>query len=204
MGSRTLLLVLGLHFTLLGNIEARVCGLGFTAKGQQCDDTDECKEWDNTSPCGSNAACFNTWGSFYCHCLPGFRSTTTFKFTPFAGECKDLNECLENPPVCGSNTICLNTIGSFNCQCQPGFRVTDTGHCADIDECNEIAGICGVGGDCQNQIGSYSCLCHPGYSNYDNKQAQCSVLTCDQFKANETPGQVSFTVPGPEVSLYSS
>ncbi|XP_064815286.1 adhesion G protein-coupled receptor E1-like isoform X2 [Oncorhynchus masou masou] len=194
MGSRTLLLVLGLHFTLLGNIEARDCGLGFIANGsQQCDDTDECKEWDNTSPCGSNAACFNTWGSFYCHCLPGFRSTTTFKFTPFAGECKDLNECLEKPPVCGSNTICLNTIGSFNCQCQPGFRVTDTGHCADIDECNEIAGICGVGGDCQNQKGSYSCLCRPGYSNYDNKQAQCSVLTCDQFKANETPGQ---NVPG--------
>ncbi|XP_064857092.1 adhesion G protein-coupled receptor E1-like isoform X2 [Oncorhynchus nerka] len=194
MGSRTLLLVLGLHFTLLVNIEARVCSLGFIANGrQQCDDIDECKEWDSTPPCGSNATCSNTYGSFYCHCLPGFRSTTSFKFTPFAGECKDLNECLENPQVCGSNTICLNTIGSYNCQCQPGFRVTYAGHCADIDECNEIAGICGVGGDCQNQKGSYSCLCHPGYSNYDNKQAQCSVLTCEQFKANETPGQ---NVPG--------
>ncbi|XP_036804796.1 adhesion G protein-coupled receptor E5-like isoform X1 [Oncorhynchus mykiss] len=194
MGSRTLLLVLGLHFTLLGNIEARVCGLGFIAnESQQCDDTDECKELDSNPTCGSNAACYNTYGSFYCNCLPGFRSTTTFKFTPFTGECKDLNECLENPPVCGSNTICINTIGSYNCQCQPGFRVTYNGHCADIDECNETAGICGVGGDCQNQKGSYSCLCHPGYSNYDNKQAQCSVLTCDQFKANETPGQ---TVPG--------
>ncbi|XP_064857091.1 adhesion G protein-coupled receptor E1-like isoform X1 [Oncorhynchus nerka] len=194
MESRTLLLVLGLHFTLLVNIEARVCSLGFIANGrQQCDDIDECKEWDSTPPCGSNATCSNTYGSFYCHCLPGFRSTTSFKFTPFAGECKDLNECLENPQVCGSNTICLNTIGSYNCQCQPGFRVTYAGHCADIDECNEIAGICGVGGDCQNQKGSYSCLCHPGYSNYDNKQAQCSVLTCEQFKANETPGQ---NVPG--------
>ncbi|XP_052366909.1 adhesion G protein-coupled receptor E5-like [Oncorhynchus keta] len=194
MESRTLLLVLGLHFTLLGNIEARDCGLGFIANGsQQCDDIDECKELDSNPPCGSNATCSNTYGSFYCHCLPGFRSTTTFKFTPFTGECKDLNECLEKPPVCGSNTICLNTIGSFNCQCQPGFRVTYAGHCADIDECNEIAGICGVGGDCQNQKGSYSCLCHPGYSNYDNKQAQCSVLTCDQFKANATPGQ---NVPG--------
>uniref|UniRef100_UPI001EAEF485 adhesion G protein-coupled receptor E1-like n=1 Tax=Oncorhynchus gorbuscha TaxID=8017 RepID=UPI001EAEF485 len=194
MESRTLLLVLGLQFTLLGNIEARVCGLGFIANGsQQCDDTDECKELDSNPPCGSNAACYNTYGSFYCHCLPGFRSTTTLKFTPFTGECKDLNECLEKPPVCGSNTICLNTIGSYNCQCQPGFRATYAGHCADIDECNEIAGICGVGGDCQNQKGSYSCLCHPGYSNYDNKQAQCSVLTCDQFKANATPGQ---NVPG--------
>ncbi|XP_036795875.1 adhesion G protein-coupled receptor E1 [Oncorhynchus mykiss] len=195
MGSRTLLLVLGLHFTLLGNIEARDCGLGFIAKGsQQCVDMDECKQWDSTPTCGSNATCYNTYGSFYCQCQHGFRSTTSLKFTPFAGECKDLNECLENPPVCGSNTICLNTIGSYNCQCQPGFRVpTYAEHCADIDECNETAGICGVGGDCQNQKGSYSCLCHPGYSNYDNKQAQCSVLTCDQFKANETPGQ---TVPG--------
>ncbi|XP_042174813.1 adhesion G protein-coupled receptor E1-like isoform X3 [Oncorhynchus tshawytscha] len=130
MGSRTLLLVLGLHFTLLGNIEARDCSLGFIAKGRQCDDIDECKEWDSNPPCGSNATCYNTQGSFYCHCLPGFRSTTSLKFTPFAGECKDLNECLENPPVCGSNTICINTIGSFNCQCQPGFRVTYAGHCA--------------------------------------------------------------------------
>ncbi|XP_029595317.1 adhesion G protein-coupled receptor E1 isoform X1 [Salmo trutta] len=193
MGSRTLLLILGLHFTLLGNLEAKGCDPGFLAKGrQQCDDIDECKEWDSTPPCGSNATCYNTYGSFYCHCLPGFVSTTTFKFTPLTGECKDLNECLEKQQVCGSNTICLNTIGSYNCPCQTGFIVS-TGRCADIDECNEIAGICGVGGDCQNQKGSYSCLCHPGYSNYDNKQAQCSVLTCDQFKADETPGQ---TVPG--------
>ncbi|XP_071209538.1 adhesion G protein-coupled receptor E5-like [Salvelinus alpinus] len=197
MGSRTLLLILGLHFTLLGNQVAKGCPRGLTANGsQQCDDIDECNEWDSAPPCGSNATCYNTYGSFYCHCLPGFVSTTTFKFTPLTGECKDLNECLEKPQVCGSNTICLNTIGSFNCQCQPGFRsnlTNVTRHCEDTDECNEIAGVCGVGGDCQNQKGSYSCLCHPGYSNYNNKQAQCSVLTCDQFKANETPGQ---TVPG--------
>ncbi|KAM9492129.1 adhesion G protein-coupled receptor E5-like isoform 3-T3 [Salvelinus alpinus] len=286
MGSRTLLLILGLHFTLLGNLEVRGCPRGLTAKGgQRCDDIDECNEWDSAPPCGSNATCYNTFGSFYCHCLPGFVSTTTFKFTPLTGACKDRNECLEKPQVCGSNTICLNTIGGYICQCQPGFRsnltnvtrhcededecvwvppvcgaqgmctntpgrytctcpsglsnhgnntapCTDlneclekpqvcgsnticlntiggyicqcqpgfrsnltnvTRHCEDTDECNEIAGVCGVGGDCQNQKGSYSCLCHPGYSNYDNKQAQCSVLTCDQFKANETPGQ---TVPG--------
>ncbi|KAL1005084.1 hypothetical protein UPYG_G00054290, partial [Umbra pygmaea] len=45
------------------------------------------------------------------------------------------------------------------------------------------------GRTCSNQEGSYSCLCKPGYSNYGNKQAQCSVLNCDQFKADKTAGQ---------------
>ncbi|XP_031666928.1 latent-transforming growth factor beta-binding protein 2 [Oncorhynchus kisutch] len=185
MGSRTLLLVLGLHFTLLGNIEARDCGLGFIANGrQQCDDIDECKEWDSTPPCGSNATCSNTYGSFYCHCLPGFRSTTSFKFTPFAGECKDLNECLENPQVCGSNTICLNTIGSFNCQCQPGFRVTNAGHCADEDECVWVPPVCGALGMCTNTPGRYTCTCPPGLSNHGNNTAPCT----DIDECNEIAG----------------
>ncbi|KAM9492211.1 adhesion G protein-coupled receptor L4-like [Salvelinus alpinus] len=126
MGSRTLLLVLGLHFTLLGNLEAIDCPRGLTAKDRrQCVDIDECKEWDSASPCGSNATCYNTYGSFYCQCLPGFVSTTTFKFTPLTGECKDLDECQETPQVCGSNTSCLNTFGSYHCHCQPGFRVSN-------------------------------------------------------------------------------
>ncbi|XP_064858213.1 adhesion G protein-coupled receptor E2-like [Oncorhynchus nerka] len=175
MESRTLLLVLGLHFTLLGNIEARDCGLGFIAnESQQCDDIDECKEWDSTPRCGSNATCSNTYGSFYCHCLPGFRSTTTFKFTPFTGECKDLNECLEKPPVCGSNTICLNTIGSYNCQCQPGFSVTYNGHCADEDECVWVPPVCGTLGMCTNTPGRYTCTCPSGLSNLGNNTAPCT------------------------------
>ncbi|XP_042171242.1 adhesion G protein-coupled receptor E5-like isoform X3 [Oncorhynchus tshawytscha] len=283
MGSRTLLLVLGLHFTLLGYLEAIDCGLGFMVKErQQCVDTDECKEWDSTPPCGSNATCYNTQGSFHCQCQPGFISTKTFKFTPPTGECNDLNECQDTPQVCGSNAACLNTIGSYYCQCKPGFRSTTTvnytaltgeckdmdeckeqtadcpnnsscvntpgsyicicqsgykltesrcedmdeckeqtadcpnnsscvntpgsyicicqsgyklteSRCEDIDECNVTAGICGGGGTCQNQEGSYSCLCLAGYSNHGNKQARCSVLTCDQFKGDETPGQ---NVPG--------
>ncbi|XP_031673778.1 adhesion G protein-coupled receptor E2-like [Oncorhynchus kisutch] len=145
MGSRTLLLVLGLHFTLLGNLEARVCGLGFKAKGrQQCVDIDECKEKDSTPPCGSKAACYNTQGSFYCQCLPGFRSTTSFKFTPLAGECNDLNECQKTPQVCGSNATCLNTIGSYLCQCQPGFRsTTPVNYTALTGECKgEYSSVC--------------------------------------------------------------
>ncbi|XP_071031335.1 adhesion G protein-coupled receptor E5-like isoform X2 [Oncorhynchus clarkii lewisi] len=201
MGSRTLLLVLGLHFTLLGNLKAKGCDPGFEAKeSQQCVDVDECKELDSTSPCGSKAACYNTYGSFYCQCLPGFISTTTFNFTAHTGACNDLNECQKSPQVCGSNATCLNTIGSYHCQCQPGFRSTTpvnytalTGECKDIDECHVTAGICGGGGICQNQEGNYSCLCLPGYSNHGNKQARCSVLTCDQFKGDETPGQ---NVPG--------
>ncbi|XP_052366233.1 adhesion G protein-coupled receptor E2-like isoform X4 [Oncorhynchus keta] len=164
MESRTLLLVLGLDFILLVNLVAKGCDPGFIAKGsQKCDDIDECKEWDSTPPCGSKAACFNTQGSFYCHCLPGFISTTTDYFTPLTGKCKDIDECLITQ-VCGSNTICLNTIGSYNCQCQPGFRVsTYTGRCTDIDECLEKTHSCGSNASCLNTIGSFHCQCQPGF-----------------------------------------
>ncbi|XP_031673705.1 adhesion G protein-coupled receptor E2 isoform X2 [Oncorhynchus kisutch] len=137
MGSRSLLLVLGLHFTLLGNLEAIDCGLGFMVKEkQQCVDIDECEEWDSNPACGSNATCYNTQGSFYCQCLPGFRSTTTVNFTALTGACNDLNECQKKPQVCGSNAACLNTIGSYYCQCKPGFRSTTTvNHTALIGEC---------------------------------------------------------------------
>ncbi|XP_029545905.1 adhesion G protein-coupled receptor E2 isoform X2 [Salmo trutta] len=150
MGTRTLLLILGLHFPLQGNLEARDCGLGFIAKGRTlCVDTDECKEWDSTPPCGSNATCFNTNGSFYCQCLPGFISTTTVNFT-ISGKCTEVNECKEKPQACGRHATCVNSIGSYNCRCHSGFSLsTSTG--------------------------------------------DCEVLTCDQFKVDETPGQ---TIPG--------
>ncbi|XP_045546694.1 adhesion G protein-coupled receptor E1 isoform X2 [Salmo salar] len=104
----------------------------------------------------------------------------------------DMDECKEKTADCPNNSICVNTPGSYICNCQSGYTLTES-RCKDTDECNETTGICGEGGTCQNQEGSYSCLCLPGYSNYGKKQARCSVLTCDQFKVDETPGQ---TVPG--------
>ncbi|XP_042168483.1 adhesion G protein-coupled receptor E2-like [Oncorhynchus tshawytscha] len=176
MGSRTLLLVLGLDFILLVNLVVKGCDPGFIAKGsQQCVDIDECKEWDSNPPCGSNAACYNIQGSFYCHCLPGFISTTTFKFTALTGECKDFDECLEITHVCGNNTICLNTIGSYNCQCLPGFRVsTYTGRCTDEDECVWVPPVCGALGMCTNTPGRYTCTCPSGLSNHGNNTAPCT------------------------------
>uniref|UniRef100_A0A4W5JZ34 EGF-like domain-containing protein n=1 Tax=Hucho hucho TaxID=62062 RepID=A0A4W5JZ34_9TELE len=141
MGSRTVLLILGLHFSLLGILEVNGCDPGFQAKERKlCVDTDECNEWDIIPPCGSNATCYNTQGSFLCQCLPGFISTTTVNLT-FSGQCNDVNECQETPQVCGSNTICSNTFGSYNCQCLPGFRVpTYTGRCE--GESNKRASLC--------------------------------------------------------------
>ncbi|XP_036795864.1 adhesion G protein-coupled receptor E5-like isoform X4 [Oncorhynchus mykiss] len=184
MGSRTILLVLGLNFTLLGNLEARVCGLGFIAKGShQCHDIDECKELDSTPPCGSNATCYNTRGSFFCQCQPGFRSTTPVNSTALTGECNDVDECKEQTADCPNNSSCVNTPGSYTCNCQSGYKLTES-RCEDIDECNVTAGICEGGGTCQNQEGSYICLCLPGYSNHGNKQARCS----DIDECNATAG----------------
>ncbi|XP_071209707.1 adhesion G protein-coupled receptor E2-like isoform X1 [Salvelinus alpinus] len=180
MGTRTLLLVLGLHFSLLGNLEAIVCPGGFIANGRKsCVDIDECKEWDSTPPCGSNATCYNTQGSFFCQCLPGFKSTTV-KFTTLTGECKDLNECEVEPQVCGSNNICRNTIGSFNCQCRPGFTSTTTvnftaltGECKDINGCFDCPCTSGFGerrnGDCNDESRVYVDECKEQTADCPNK-----------------------------------
>ncbi|XP_042168850.1 adhesion G protein-coupled receptor E5-like [Oncorhynchus tshawytscha] len=163
MGSRTLLLVLGLHFTLLGNLEAIDCGLGFTAKGRkQCDDIDECKEKDSKPPCGSKATCYNTQGSFHCQCQPGFISTKTFKYTPPTGECKDMDECKEQTADCPNNSSCVNTPGSYTCICQSGYKLTES-RCEDIDECQDTSQVCGSNASCLNTIGSFHCQCQPGF-----------------------------------------
>ncbi|XP_064870499.1 adhesion G protein-coupled receptor E1-like isoform X2 [Oncorhynchus nerka] len=175
MESRTLLLVLGLHFTLLGNLEAIDCGPGFIAKGRQCDDIDECKEVDSTPPCGdlnecqktpqvcgSNATCLNNVGSYNCQCQPGFRSTTTVNSTALTGECKDMDECKDQTADCPYNSSCVNTPGSYTCICQSGYTLTES-RCEDLNECQDTPQVCGSNASCLNTIGSFHCQCQPGF-----------------------------------------
>uniref|UniRef100_A0A4W5KL98 EGF-like domain-containing protein n=1 Tax=Hucho hucho TaxID=62062 RepID=A0A4W5KL98_9TELE len=109
---------------------------------------------------------------YVCKCYMSRESLCLFISVFLSGLLVDINEC-------------------FDCPCTSGYVKRGDGDCN--YECNVTAGICGEGGTCQNQEGNYSCLCPHGHSNYGNKQARCSVLTCDQFKEDETPGQ---TVPG--------
>ncbi|XP_029441955.1 adhesion G protein-coupled receptor L4 isoform X2 [Rhinatrema bivittatum] len=77
-----------------------------------------------TQICGENANCTNTIGSYYCMCLPGFRSTGPDKFEANDGTfCQEIDECNETDTVdCGDHAKCENTVGGYNCSCREGYQ----------------------------------------------------------------------------------
>lgn len=56
------------------------CRTGFVANGAVCEDINECANF----PCGKNAYCVNTAGTFYCECESGYLGD------PFA-ECRGIS-----------------------------------------------------------------------------------------------------------------
>ncbi|XP_070942048.1 adhesion G protein-coupled receptor E1 isoform X2 [Macaca nemestrina] len=83
-----------------------------------CTDIDEC-----TEICSINSTCTNTPGSYFCTCHPGFApSNGQLNFTDQKVECRDIDECRQDPSTCGPNSICTNALGSYSCGCIAGFR----------------------------------------------------------------------------------
>ncbi|XP_058381829.1 adhesion G protein-coupled receptor E1-like [Diceros bicornis minor] len=105
-------------------------------------ETNECVD---TTVCPAYATCTDTPKSYYCTCKQGFLSSTGE--TQFRGpgvECKDIDECSQNPLQCGHNSVCKNLPGRYKCSCLPGFS-SPTGNnwnpgkpgrfaCTDINE----------------------------------------------------------------------
>uniref|UniRef100_W5MUP9 Uncharacterized protein n=1 Tax=Lepisosteus oculatus TaxID=7918 RepID=W5MUP9_LEPOC len=149
-------------------------------------DIDECA----SGICPYNSLCFNTIGSYYCQCKPGFRPTSS--------PCKNVDEC-SLIGYCPKNSVCFNINGSYYCQCKTGFRSTSrttnftsvSEKCTDVNECRENVIICGVNTICSNTIGNYFCTCKPGYkssSGEENFNTTNNVLCEDVNECEEDQG----------------
>ncbi|XP_071459489.1 adhesion G protein-coupled receptor E1 [Marmota flaviventris] len=94
------------------------CQAGFFSNGSICEDIDECVDM-----CPLRSDCTNTPGSYSCTCHPGFAPSHGQRHFRGQGvECRDVDECSQDPPPCGPNAVCTNTPGSYGCRCTAGFR----------------------------------------------------------------------------------
>ncbi|XP_075450127.1 sushi domain-containing protein 1 isoform X2 [Ascaphus truei] len=101
-----------------------MCNFGLIGNGRMhCLDKDECQIGANRI-CGDHTACHNTYGSFFCICLEGYRaSNNNDTFIPNDGTfCTDIDEC-EVPDLCGYHGQCRNIPGSYECYCMVGFSL---------------------------------------------------------------------------------
>ncbi|WKY03987.1 hypothetical protein Q1695_005180 [Nippostrongylus brasiliensis] len=171
------------------------CPPGWTARGDQCVDVDECNL--GAHDCGPLYQCRNTQGSYRCDpkkCAEGeLQNPQTGECTsidcpqgyyPSNGMCNDVDECATGNR-CGPGEECVNTAGSFRCQqkgniCTAGYAVNEnTGFCDDINECLNKT-ICD-GLMCINLPGSYKCRCNAGYE-FNEKTKRCEdVDECEKF-----------------------
>lgn len=76
-------------------------------------DINECQD----NPCGENAVCKDTVGSYVCTCKEDFTGD------PFKG-CVDINECVALEKPCGTHAICENAVPGYNCICPQGYQAS--------------------------------------------------------------------------------
>ena len=129
---------------------------------------DECLR----NPCGRNAVCSNTEGSYQCSCQQGLTGD------PFTA-CSDTDECSAQANVCGANAICKNTNPGFRCECPPGF----SGNANTACEATEVRTLCKSNFDCTNNAVCQNgeCLCRPGFT-------AAGTLCLDVDECRTSPG----------------
>ncbi|KAM4770876.1 uncharacterized protein WCC33_002646 [Rhinophrynus dorsalis] len=72
-------------------------------------------------PCNENADCINSFGTFTCHCKPGF--------TGDGNNCSDIDECQTMSACPNAKYECINSLGSFTCSCR--YKSVSDKHCGD-------------------------------------------------------------------------
>ncbi|XP_039518787.1 adhesion G protein-coupled receptor E2 isoform X2 [Pimephales promelas] len=192
------LLSLGLLLALTENImKVTTCDIGLSKIKGKCIDDNEC-ESIQPPVCGEDAICFNTYGSFYCHCNGGFEPTHNFTQTDGI-KCEDINECTDGSAVCGPNAVCANSAGGYLCTCKYGYIssngeelfITEDGvQCIDRNECLDGSAVCGPNAECVNSAGGYSCTCKYGYISSNGEElfiAEDGVQCIDRNECDD-PG----------------
>jgi len=120
--------------------------------------------WFNCASCDTYAACDVIAET--CTCNPGFYGGG------FAGDCQDINECL-NPSTCHEQATCQNlVIGpgqplTHSCTCNV-YHTGDGVNCEDVDECAVPSDNCHDDATCINKDVAvdgvaFDCACNNGY-----------------------------------------
>nr|XP_055027106.1 EGF-containing fibulin-like extracellular matrix protein 1 isoform X1 [Misgurnus anguillicaudatus] len=163
------------------------CSPGFTLNEENfCQDVDEC--FTGQHSCSTDQICYNTRGSYTCHCPPGYQK--------HGEQCVDRDECLLSH-YCMHR--CVNTAGSYYCECNNGYQLANNNHsCVDVNEC-DLVQPCHH--QCLNLLGSYICHCDQGYelssdsiSCVDIDECAFSTYIC-QYVCINRPGGYSCTCP---------
>ncbi|XP_057705099.1 EGF-containing fibulin-like extracellular matrix protein 1 isoform X1 [Corythoichthys intestinalis] len=163
------------------------CSTGFAPDEHNvCRDVDECTLGQNA--CGPEQTCFNSRGSYSCHCPAGYQRSRD--------QCVDIDECALSRYCMHS---CVNAQGSYYCQCNAGHRLASNNHsCVDINEC-ETQSPCQH--HCYNLVGSFLCRCEQGHelapdsvSCQDIDECSFSSYMC-QYQCVNSPGSYSCECP---------
>jgi len=105
-------------------------------QGPQCDENiNECLD-EAFQPCGENALCNDTPGSFTCVCASGY-----------AGDgqtCANIDECADDTlNNCAEDALCTDLIGDYECACKPGFA-GDGMSCVTMGSCPTAIPVVGL------------------------------------------------------------
>ena len=87
----------------------------------------EFSECEMANNCSLNSKCVNSFGSYSCSCLPGYKKNEQLQSNAlesqlFFDKCVDIDECEAPALSCpDANSYCVNLDGSFECPWLRGF-----------------------------------------------------------------------------------